>query len=90
MRRKNVDGEGSSDANQGASLSHSDRRLGTVIPFRRVRSSSDVAGDAMPPLASPFVSLGEAAQSVILTIQGRRYPISAPVQTREDDDLDRL
>lgn len=77
-RRTEFDGEGNSDANQGASLS-AGRRLGTVVqfPFPRRDTAASVPAGGVETSSTPpsFQSLGSVTQAVVMRLQGRRFPL---------------
>jgi len=79
-RRTDFDGEGSTDANQGNSLSGSGfRRLDSVVPFPRrdaSRSAFVSAAEVSPPEASAPPSLGLLVQAVVLRTANKRLRLS--------------
>lgn len=93
-RRTDFDGEGSTDANQGNSLSGSGfRRLDSVVPFPRrdaSRSAFVSAAEVSPPEASA-PSIGPLVHAVVMRIANKRtLRIRAIVPAQEEDSRDDL
>jgi len=93
-RRTDFDGEGSTDANQGNSLSGSGfRRLDSVVPFPRrdaSRSAFVSAAEVSPPEASAPPSLGSLTQAVVLRLANKRIRVQALTSRNREAEHDEV
>lgn len=90
MRRTDIDGEGSTDANRDGSLSGSGRRLNAVIQFpcrpSTAASGGLVAGGDPSPPPAPFDRLGGNVQAVVLRLKDNRVRIKVLAPAGDEED----